>query len=55
MIVEGHTGADHINEGRAAVIDRALDQRHQLRFVAREPAADLGCAELHGHGDQIDR
>ena len=40
---------------RAAVAERALDQRHELLLVAREAAADVARAELQRHRHQVDR
>jgi len=37
------------------VLDRRLDQRHQLRLVAGEAARDVRSAELQGERDEIDR
>ena len=34
MVVEGHAGADDIEQGSAAMAERALDQRHELFLVA---------------------
>lgn len=55
VVVEGDAGADDIEEGGALVQDRALDQWHELFLVAREAARDIGCAELQGEADQVDR
>src|SRR5215471_8454777 len=37
------------------MFDRRLDERDQLRFVAREAPGDKGGAELQSKGDQINR
>ena len=37
------------------MLQRRLDQRHQLRLVAGEAARDEGGAELQRHADQVDR
>ena len=37
------------------MLDRRLDQRHELRLVAREAARDKRGAELQRHRDEIDR
>ena len=55
VVVEGDAGRDHVDEGGALVLDRRLDQRHQLRLVAGEAARDERGAELQGEGHQIDR
>ena len=39
----------HVDEGRALVRERALDQRHQLVLVAGEAARHEGRAELQRH------
>ena len=38
-----------------SMLDRSLDQRHELGLVAGEPARDEGCAELQRHCHQVDR
>ena len=55
VVVEGDAGADAVDEGRALVAQRRLDQRHQLRLVAGEAAGDEGGAELQRDADQVDR
>ena len=54
MVVERNARADHVDEGRALVRDRRLDDRHQLVLVAGERAGDEAGAELQRHGHQID-
>ena len=39
VVVEGDARADHVEEGGAAMVDRRLDQRHQLLLVAGEARA----------------
>ena len=55
VVVKGDARRDHVDEGGALVLDRRLDQRHQLRLVAGEAARDVRGAELQGEADQIDR
>ena len=55
VVVEGDAGRDDVDKGGTLVLDRRLDQRHQLRLVAGEAAGDERGAELQGEGDQVDR
>jgi len=55
MVVEGHAGTDHVDEGRTAMAQCTLDQRDQLFLVARKTAGDIAGAELQGERHQIDR
>ncbi len=55
VVVERDAGREHVDEGRALVLDRRLDDRHELRLVAGERARHEGRAELHRHRDQVDR
>ena len=55
VIVEGHTGREHINEGRALVLDGGLQERYKLLLVARKAAPDESRAELHGDAHEINR
>ena len=55
MIVEGDAGRDAVDEGRALVVDRRLDERHELLLVAGEGTGDEGRAEVDRHGDEVDR
>ncbi len=55
VIVEGHAGADHIQEGRALVQQGRLDQRRELSLVAGEAAGHEGGAELQGQAHEVDR
>ena len=54
MIVEGDAGRDAVDEGGALMLDRSLDQRHQLLLIAGEAARHEGRAELERHGDEVD-
>ena len=54
VVVERDAGRDAVDEGGALVLDRGLDQRHQLRLVAGEAARHEGGAELQGHADEVD-
>ena len=55
VIVEGHAGANDIQKRRTAVAHCRLDERHQLRLVARETATHKGGTELQRHANQINR
>ena len=55
VIVEGDAGRDHVDEGRALVLDRGPDQRHQLLLVAGKRARHERRAELQRHRHDIDR
>src|SRR5271168_1315318 len=55
VVVERDTGRYHVDKGGALVLDRRLDQWHQLGLVAGEAAGDERGAELQGEGDQVDR
>ena len=55
VIVEGDAGRDAVDEGRALVFDRRLDQRNELRLVAGEAARDEAGAELQRQCGKIDR
>ena len=55
MIVERHARRDDVDEGRAAMLEGRLDQRHELRLVAGEAARDERRAEADGERDEIDR
>ncbi len=55
MVVEGDAGADHVDEGRAPMLDRRLDQGHELLLVAREGAGDEGRPEQDRDRDEVDR
>src|SRR6516162_8243219 len=55
VIVEGNTGRNHIDEGRAVVRDCRLDDWNQLVFVAGEGTGDEACTELQRHRYQVDR
>ena len=46
MVVEGHAGADDIDESRALVRDGGPQQWHQLLFVPRESARDEEVAPM---------
>ncbi len=46
VVVERDARADDVDEGRALVRDRALDQRHELVLVTGKTAPDVGGAEL---------
>ena len=54
VIVEGDAGADDVDEGRTLVLDRGLDQRHELGLVAGEAARHEGRAELQRDHDEVD-
>ena len=54
VVVEGHAGRDHINEGQTLVGETGLDQRHQLALVAGEAAGDETRAQLDGQFAQVD-
>jgi hypothetical protein len=54
VVVEGDARGDHVDEGRALVLDRRLDQRHHLLLVAGERAGDEGGPELQRQRDQVD-
>src|SRR4029078_11279020 len=54
MVVEHNARADHVDEGRALMRDRGLDDRNQLLLVAREGAGDKAGAQLERHRDEID-
>ena len=55
VVVESDAGADHIDEGRPTVHDRALDQGDQLSLVAGKSPAHIGRAQLHRDANKIDR
>ncbi len=55
MIVEGHTGGNHVEHHSALVGDRCLQQAVQLPLVAGERTADQSRAQRDGHGAGIDR
>ncbi len=46
VVVEGHAGADDIDERGALVAHGSLDQRHELFLVARKAASDETRAKL---------
>ena len=53
VVVEGHAGADHIDEGGPPMADRTLDERHELGLVARKAAPHIGGTQLQGQPHQI--
>ena len=55
IVVKRDARRDHVDKSGAFVLDRRLDQRHQLGLVAREAARDIGGAQLQRHRDQVDR
>ena len=55
MIVEGDARRDHVDQREALVMHGRLEQRHQLRLVAREAARDEGGAERDRQLHRIDR
>src|SRR5205823_14411740 len=55
IIVERDAGRYDVDKGGALVLDRRLDQRHKLHFVAGKATRDKGGAELQCHRDEIDR
>ena len=55
VVVERDAGGDAVDERGAFVLDRRLDQRHELRLVAGEAARHERRAELQRHADQVDR
>src|SRR5208282_484341 len=55
VVVEGDARRNHVDEGGPVVLDRRLDQWHQLHLVAGEAARHERGAELQSKGDQIDR
>jgi hypothetical protein len=55
MVVERHAGAHDVDERRAAVLDRRLDQRHELLLVAGEAAGDERRAQHQRELDEVDR
>ena len=54
MVVEGDAGRDDVDKRRALVLDRRLDDRHQLLLVAGEGAGHESRTQLQGHGHQVD-
>ncbi len=54
VVVERDAGRDHVEEGRALVRERALDERHELLLVAGEAARDVRGAELQRHEHEVD-
>ncbi len=54
MVVEGDAGADDVDEGRALMPDRRLDQRHELRLVAGKAPRHEARAELQRDRHEID-
>jgi hypothetical protein len=46
VVVEGDARAEDVDDRRARVRDRGLDQRHELALVAGEAARDEGRAHL---------
>ena len=54
VIVEGHAGGDHVDEGEALVGERRLEDRHQLLLVAREAAGHEGRPEIEGQRNRVD-
>ena len=54
VIVERHAGADDVDKGRASVLDRRRDDRHQLMLVAGERARHETGAELQGQRRKVD-
>src|SRR3569832_841775 len=54
VVGERDAGADHVDESRAAVRDRALDERHQLRLVARKAAAHIRGPQFEREADEVD-
>src|SRR6266478_6065467 len=46
VVVERDARRDHVDKGRTLVFDRRLDQRYELRLVAREAAGNQRGAEL---------
>src|SRR5579864_1189251 len=54
MIVESDAWTDDVDEGRAAMGDGGLEQRHELLLVAGKTAADESCAQLQRHPDHVD-
>ena len=55
VVVEGHAGTDHIDDGSAVVAHGALDKRHQLGLVARKAARHKGGAHLQRQIGQFHR
>ena len=46
MVVKRDARANDVDKGGTTMPNRTLDERHQLFFVARKAAADIGCTEL---------
>ena len=55
VVVERHAGAQHIQHGRAFVVERRLDQRCELLAVARKAARDERRSHQKGQGNYIHR
>ena len=53
MVVEGHAGRNHIEQGKPAMTDRRFDKRHELRLVARKASANEGCPDLNAQSHQV--
>jgi hypothetical protein len=54
VVVERDARRDHVDEGRALVRERALDERDELVLVAGEAARDIRGPELQRHEDEVD-
>ena len=55
VIVEGHAGRQHVDQGEAPMAHAGLDQRHELHLVAGEAARDESRAQGERQQDRIDR
>ena len=55
MIVERDTRRNHVDKRGTLVLNRCLDQRHELSLVAGETARDKRGAQLQRHRDKVDR
>ena len=55
MIVEGHAGRDHVDEGKALVHQPGLDQGDQLGLVAGKGTRDKACAQSESLHTRVDR
>ena len=54
VVVEGHTGRQHVEHRRPLVRQRRLEQRRQLLLVARERPGYERRAQLDGHDARVD-
>ena len=55
MIVERHARADHVQQHRALMGDRRLQERDQLLGIAGERARDEVAPHLDRQGAEVDR